>query len=474
MYRKSAKKLIIATLLFAAFVVTAAEAKRVLYLGDSLSMGAFGKTLDGELRSNRNEVYTYVTGGATPYYWLSVYDPMSCSIGHWEKTPESDVRRNVVKKVPKVEDLIARHQPEVVIVQTGTNLYATLRSKRRSKQENIRELTNLIENMCKTVVNSGAELYWISPPDAHTGRYPRELQEEMLAVTHSVVDRYGVLFESGTVTRYTDPYPKTDGIHYGPTQAKAWGEKVAANFTEWSAGRVPRTLVASAAPAVVPRPEIVRPAAEVAAALAESAPPQTAPAAANPPPALVASAAPVVFAATTMPARADDAPPEAAGPAAAEHLGEAPEAMPPHGGELAALAAGPPAPAPAPSPDTEIFVVRKAQMADGPSDTIDVSLTLRAKSTLPHMSEVTYKSAFAIYEWEVDHLSSGTYPYNVVRIAHPVVWNSRRMGASDYEIGRTTSLKLTVLSAYPSLEQLQTIDDLPLALELPVYTASLD
>ena len=55
-----------------------AEKTRVLYLGDSLSMGAFGKTLDSGLRNQGMEVYTVVAGGASPYYWLKAYQPLPC------------------------------------------------------------------------------------------------------------------------------------------------------------------------------------------------------------------------------------------------------------------------------------------------------------------------------------------------------------------------------------------------------------
>lgn len=48
----------------------AATAPRILYLGDSLSIGAFGQTLDQSMRSAGFEVHTAVAGGASPYYWL--------------------------------------------------------------------------------------------------------------------------------------------------------------------------------------------------------------------------------------------------------------------------------------------------------------------------------------------------------------------------------------------------------------------
>lgn len=402
-------------LILAFFIVGSgrAEAKRVLYLGDSLSMGSFGKTLDTRLRESGHDVFTYVTGGATPYYWLSLYAPMKCTIGHWEKTPGYDRRVKVVT-VPKVETLLDRHKPEITIVQTGVNLYASLRSKRRSKQENVAEVSRLIENMCKTIRASGSTVYWITPPRSHPDRYPDQLQDEMASIMKRTAGRYGFVFESGRVTRFTDPYPKTDGIHYGPTEAGAWARKVSAHLVPWSGAnppvlvasrdRVPReadgrqTVPTAHAPgeAKVPRPEIVR-----------------------------------------LPAESEQADDR--------------------GGTA--------------NDDDDIFVVRKARDADSPSDVVVVDMVLRRVSTTPPPSAITYKSALAIYEWEVVNVEKGSYPHRFIRVAHPVYWHGRVMPAARFEPGKRWSLELAVLSTYPSLEQLQTIDDLEIDLDLPVYIA---
>ena len=65
----------------------------ILYLGDSMSMGAFGKEFDIKMREAGFDVYTYVAGGATPYYWLSRYEPIASDIGFWEKTPTVNRRQ---------------------------------------------------------------------------------------------------------------------------------------------------------------------------------------------------------------------------------------------------------------------------------------------------------------------------------------------------------------------------------------------
>ncbi|MEM7697082.1 MAG: SGNH/GDSL hydrolase family protein [Verrucomicrobiota bacterium] len=210
-----------------------AESKpSVLYLGDSLSIGAFGQSFDSSMRKSGFEVHTVVAGGASPYYWLRSYQALPCTIGYWEKSPSSERRMGYIRAVTKLEDLIDDHEPDIVVVQTGINLYATLRSRRRSKEDNVAEVTSLVEQMCYSISKGGAVSYWVLPPHSHEMRYPRELQDELAGIMTSVVERYeGIVFDSQSVTQFVDPYPATDGIHYGPTEARGWAEKVSLHFT---------------------------------------------------------------------------------------------------------------------------------------------------------------------------------------------------------------------------------------------------
>ncbi len=204
--------------------------RRVLFLGDSFSIGAFGRTFDQTLRDAGFAVYTSVSGGGTPYYWLSDYPPVSISIAYWERTPHSQRRLSSISPVPKVETLLERWDPHIVVVQTGTNLYSTLRSEKRSKEANVRELENLIGKMCRTVSAGGRKCFWITPPDAHPGRYPRELQYEMLYLMQRTAGRYGRVFNSYAVTEFKGSYPGSDGIHHGPSDARRWGQSAARDF----------------------------------------------------------------------------------------------------------------------------------------------------------------------------------------------------------------------------------------------------
>lgn len=210
---------------------TAVNAARILYLGDSLSIGAFGQTFDSALRSSGFQVHTVVAGGASPYYWLKQYQALPCTIGFWEKSETTERRVGYVRAVPKLQDLISEVRPKVVVVQTGINLYATLRSKRRPAEENIREVQGLIDQMCYAIAEGGAISYWVLPPHSHEERYPKDLQDQLAGLMREVVEKYeGTVFDSQKVTHFADPYPATDGIHYGPAEARGWAEKVSQHF----------------------------------------------------------------------------------------------------------------------------------------------------------------------------------------------------------------------------------------------------
>ena len=207
---------------------------RVLYLGDSQSIGAFGRTLDASMRKAGLDVFTVVAGGASPYYWLKEYQSIPSSIGYWEKFPDGERRLGYIRAVPKLQNLLAELRPNIVVVQTGINLYATLRSKRDTKEENRKEVRTLIDQMCFAITKSDAKSYWILPPHSHERKFPAALQTELRSIISDVVKQYeGEVYESQKYTKYTDPYPANDGIHYGSPQATEWAEKVASHFNSY-------------------------------------------------------------------------------------------------------------------------------------------------------------------------------------------------------------------------------------------------
>lgn len=422
--------------------------QRVLFLGDSMSMGAFGIELDHEMREMGFEVYTFVAGGATPYYWLSRYQPISSSIGYWQKTPKEDVRKRYIKAVPKVEKLMEQHNPDVVVVQTGTNLYATLRSKRRTKEENIKELEALLEDMAKAVTKNGRKVYWITPPDAHPNRYPVELQEEMSGIMRRVVGKYGAVFDSRKVTKFTDPYPKTDGIHYGPTEAKTWAQVVANDFNTQFNG----AMIAGNAPDAG-KEEAMK------AALAANQAPKVAALVEE----VIGSKAPEMPKEEVPKEEVPKATPAVAKVEPVKEVVETPAEMPKEQITKAEAISAEYAETMA----REASITPPAEWAP-----LEVELKLVSKSTVEHINNVTYHHCFVLYEYEIIRVK-GNYPYKHIRIAETAVMNRRKMPALGYEIGKIRGMKIDPLSFYPNLEQWQLNDELPLRPELPIYIASM-
>ena len=621
-------------------------AEKILYLGDSLSMGSFGRTMDSQMRAAGHEVFTYVTGGATPYYWLSIYDVQKTTIGQWEKTPERETRKKTAT-VPKLEDLLQKHWPDIVVVQTGVNLYAQLRSKQRTKKENIREVTMLVRNMGETIKSAGAQCFWITPPDSHSARYPRELQDEMFQIMKLAASRYGPVFNSQDVTTYTDPYPRNDGIHYGSKEANAWGNLVAEEVNAWLSERggqpARRPLMAAfrakqldgpglasfaGIDTAIPGVELGKDATPVAALVRdeEGVPKGKSSIAGDPKVAAsmkktedaIAAAKSLAMesakaerirkdalemeakkkaeeaarvealalatkekkelekaarvkalelaaaekkakaeaakkaaelalaekkakaeqlariaakekeeAAAEMEAKklakekliaAAEARREAEANAAAK-MAEEKKSKAEAEKRIAALAAAEKnikakaavkeriaalaaekevlekaaakkriakldavekdkvekaeeqkkvvSAKEAPAPD--VFKVKRAKSSTAPSDEVNVDIKLVGISKTPAKNQINYGKALAIYEWEVTKVNAGTYTPKTIRIAHTVYWNGKSTSAAKWEAGRTWSLDLKVLSAYPQVEQWQTFDDLDINTELPVY-----
>lgn len=406
------------------------DSGRVLFLGDSFSIGAFGRTLDTRMRENGLDVFTVVAGGASPYYWLSSYQSLPCAIGYWEKTPEEERRLGYIKAVPKIENLLTDIRPDFVVVQTGVNLYATLRSKRRPKEQNVAEVRKLIDQMCLSIAKRGAKSYWVLPPHSHESRYPIELQNELATLMKSVVKEYnGAVFESQKYTQFTDPYPSTDGIHYGPKDAAVWAERVASDF------RVYLKINASYASRIPLR--------------------------ANPVKELV-SAASTDNHAAALPKKSDPTLPQGM-VRASKTSDRTPNS---------ATAAVPGYEHPPESNEEPVSVDPTAIIEQAPE--VDLTMRLLEKSTIQNLTDVPYNHALGVYEYEVVSDKKGNYPLKKIRVAHGIVFNRKFTSIARSEIGKEITLRLVPLSNYRSLQTWQTVDDLRPNFEMPLYTPKLD
>jgi hypothetical protein len=415
------------TLLCLLLTLQSQAATRVLYLGDSFSKGAFGRTLDAQMRAAGLEVYTSVTGGASAYDWLPEFGATSTDIGYWEKTPKKEFRVGRISRIPKIDELVERWRPQVVVIQGGTNMYSVLTSKRRPREQNAAELERLLDRIGQIVTSSGARLYWVTPATAHPRRFSPELQAEMREILHRVGQRYGRTFDSYAVTRFTDPYPGTDGIHYGPTEAAAWSRLVAKDVIHYSSrlGSSSRRAFAVRGRAAAPETSADPPRARGLFDLFRRK--RTA-------------------GATTPPRTAERTP--------------------------ASASTTPPA---AQSSGTQLSASSPSDSNNDPpvSPPLEVEVVLRQKSAVANLGEVTYRSALGVFDYEVVAVHQGSYPAQTMRIAHLIVMNNQYTSINQRPIGSRMRLQVERLSKYPNLEKIQTVDDLPPAYDLDVFVPKL-
>jgi hypothetical protein len=459
--------------LLTALPFAASGADCVLFLGDSFSMGAFGRSFDGDLREDGFKVYTYAAGGASPYYWLSSYEPIPSSIGFWKRTPTTNQRLGYIRAVPKIEPLMDACKPDYVVVQTGVNLYAALRSKRRPKEENIAEVKSLIEGMCDAIHSRGARSFWVLPPSSHEDRYPASLQRELEVIMKEVISRHnGGFFQSLNFTKFVDPYPATDGIHYGAEESEVWAKKSVASFREFS--KVSPSMLTSNQP---PRARPVE---------IPDLKPSTQKSGDAPTP--YVSTKPKV---PELPkpnedkkddkavAMAANSPKETNETGAEEKAADSPPAKPKDtaGVEEKPASDTPPKPAGMATADAkpEDAPAKVAMALDEvPVDAeYNLELKLVAKSEIKNINEVTYSSALGVFEYEVVKSVAGDYKGEKIRIAHGIVLNRKLTRANSRKIGDTISMVVVPLKRYPAIQRWQTVDDLRPNFEMPLFVPKL-
>ena len=439
-------------------------------------MGAFGRSFDGELREDGFKVYTYAAGGASPYYWLSSYEPIPSSIGFWKRTPTTNQRLGYIRAVPKIEPLIDACKPDFVVVQTGVNLYAALRSKRRPKEQNIAEVKRLIDGMCEAIHSRGARSFWVLPPSSHEDRYPVSLQKELAAIMKEVILKHeGGLFQSLNYTKFVDPYPATDGIHYGPEESEEWAVKVVGSFREFS--KVTPAMLTSNQP---PRARPVEiPALKPSSKKSTDAPTPyvgTKPEVPDLPKPkaskkdddkaveLAANSPQEKMQGDAATRQAADSPPDKTTDDAAGNKKSAADS-PPKPADTAVADSTRPEDAPAKEAMT---------LAEVPADAeYNLDLRLVAKSEIKNINEVTYSSALGVFEYEVVRSVAGGYTGKRIRIAHGIVLNRKLTRANNREIGDRISMTVVPLTRYPAIQRWQTVDDLRPNFEMPLFVPKL-
>jgi hypothetical protein len=222
------------------------EGVSVLILGDSLALCGFGKRLDERFRKDPRikATFTYIACGTNPLSWLKdrPYTNIKThcgfvsieSNGSGRPRELQDVygmRRGHVPiphAVPKLEDLLATLQPDILIMQTGTNLFDLFPDhKTVNPHRHGPALRSYLVPFITKAAQSPSNLrkiYWVASPTS--GRVSKEIQDFVLEQTRTDVGGVANVIDSRTLVPYPYHHMEPDKEHFLGADMDMWADKV--------------------------------------------------------------------------------------------------------------------------------------------------------------------------------------------------------------------------------------------------------
>jgi hypothetical protein len=221
------------------------DAINVLILGDSLALCGFGKRLDDRFRKSARvkSTYTYLACGTNPLSWLKErpYSNIKthCGFVMIESTNSGRIKEaNDVyglprghipgaHPVPKLEDLLASVRPDILIMQTGTNLFDLFPDhKTVSPNTHGPELRSYLVPFINKALRSPSlrKIYWVSAPTS--GRVSTEIQDFVVAQTKSDIGNVANVIDSRSLVPYPYHHMEPDKEHFIGADMDLWADKV--------------------------------------------------------------------------------------------------------------------------------------------------------------------------------------------------------------------------------------------------------
>jgi len=210
------------------------RSSKVLLIGDSLTVGPFGDQVEAWLLQNLgpNRVAVYGSCGSSPESWLASHRNFVTPCGFRETTPQGHIleeyqhgHRPGPVSTPKIETLMTRFRPQIVIVQLGTNHFDTLLREGKRSVPQLEEIYEAFANAVYGPGSSARMVIWITPPDS--SKFPKWVQDEVEHLISSTNQRHGFYtFQSRRFTHYTPGTTGSDGVHYNSAAAAAWAAPV--------------------------------------------------------------------------------------------------------------------------------------------------------------------------------------------------------------------------------------------------------
>jgi len=187
--------------------------QRVMLIGDSHSVGPFGRHLDFLLRKEGYIVHTAASCGSTLKNWIT---GKSTNCGFFSKNIKGEVIEYNTGQTPLLKNIFDEVKPNILLIEMGANYqYYTFE---KQIQEEIRSVLKFYAPMVDRCI-------WVTHPDSR--KYPEQRLKLALLISETVLP-FCEVFHSYEVTKY--PSKGGDGIHYSFSTAvpiaKNWANLV--------------------------------------------------------------------------------------------------------------------------------------------------------------------------------------------------------------------------------------------------------
>ncbi len=159
---------------------------KVLEIGDSHTVGAYGQELEKLLEGKGAKVDRYAAVGTSAGSWL-----------------------NGSGGAQSLEALIARSKPDVIIINLGAN-------SRGGVGANEKRLAQIAQK-------SGAKVIWVGPPTTRQDMSNRASLQNYDQKMRNTLNGLATYISSAP---YTPTYSGGDGIHYNSSTARQWAQGV--------------------------------------------------------------------------------------------------------------------------------------------------------------------------------------------------------------------------------------------------------
>ncbi|MEX1044800.1 MAG: SGNH/GDSL hydrolase family protein [Chthoniobacterales bacterium] len=208
---------------------------KVMLIGDSLSVGPFGRALEASLRRRYGDrgVGVFASCGSSPEDWLPGTPVFVTNCGYRQfaagevfSREYDNGRRPPPVKTPKLTALFARYRPELIIVQLGTNWMDRLAATRSLDGQSYRRIIRDFIRELRRGAGPGAAIVWVLPPAS--AQYPAAVHEAVdgWLVAEAQAQGFRTINSRALTAPYVAGRTGADGVHYSDGAGRRWARGV--------------------------------------------------------------------------------------------------------------------------------------------------------------------------------------------------------------------------------------------------------